>query len=80
MYAIATGCRSLLSGRNRTGYGYSYSSRQIPSAGISLAITAHLSRFSLRFLAPVPGYVKAPMPVMARPTMSVCMVSVPSKV
>jgi hypothetical protein len=25
-------------------------------------------------------YVKAPMPVMARPTMSVCMVSVPSKV
>ena len=26
------------------------------------------------------GYVKAPMPVMARPTMSVCMVSVPSKV
>jgi putative transposase len=26
------------------------------------------------------AYVKAPMPVMARPTMSVCMVSVPSKV
>ena len=26
------------------------------------------------------NYVKAPMPVMARPTMSVCMVSVPSKV
>jgi inorganic pyrophosphatase len=26
------------------------------------------------------SYVKAPMPVMARPTMSVCMVSVPSKV
>jgi hypothetical protein len=25
-------------------------------------------------------YVKAPRPVMARPTMSVCMVSVPSKV
>jgi hypothetical protein len=25
-------------------------------------------------------YVKAPIPVMARPTMSVCMVSVPSKV
>jgi hypothetical protein len=25
-------------------------------------------------------YAKAPMPVMARPTMSVCMVSVPSKV
>ena len=26
------------------------------------------------------SYVKAPMPVMARPTMRVCMVSVPSKV
>ena len=26
------------------------------------------------------GYVKAPIPVMARPTISVCMVSVPSKV
>ena len=26
------------------------------------------------------AYVKAPIPVMARPTMSVCMVSVPSKV
>jgi hypothetical protein len=29
---------------------------------------------------PVLTYVKAPMPVMARPTMSVCMVSVPSNV
>jgi len=28
----------------------------------------------------VETYVKAPIPVMARPTMSVCMVSVPSKV
>ena len=30
--------------------------------------------------APGWSYVNAPMPVMARPTMSVCMVSVPSKV
>ena len=31
-------------------------------------------------LCPRWPYVKAPMPVMARPTMRVCMVSVPSKV
>jgi hypothetical protein len=33
IYAIVTGCRSLVSGKNRTGWGYPYSSRQMPRAG-----------------------------------------------
>jgi hypothetical protein len=38
------------------------------------------SKVTLRTVGFPVIYVNAPMPVMARPTMSVCMVSVPSKV
>jgi hypothetical protein len=34
MYAIVIGCKSTLSEKNATGYGYGYSSRQMPRAGI----------------------------------------------
>ena len=62
--------------------GHARSQRRLTTAAVSREVT-------LPGATPTRGsadrrgigiYVKAPMPVMARPTMSVCMVSVPSKV
>jgi hypothetical protein len=48
-------------------------------AGLIVArVFADLAALSIVQHRATPGQVKAPTPVMSRPTMSVCMVSVPS--